>query len=48
MMMPEGVRVQQRTMCEYNVSTVYPIAFRGEDGNLVSHGSDCARNYLTT
>jgi len=33
-MMPEGVRVQQRTMCEYNVSTVYPTAFRWEDGNL--------------
>jgi hypothetical protein len=47
-MMPEGVRAQQQTMCEYNVSTVYPIAFTGEDGNLVSHGTDCARNYLTT
>ena len=48
MMMPEGVRVQQQTMCEYNVSTVYPTAFRREDGNLVCHGSDCARNYLMT
>ena len=48
MMMPEGVRVQQRTMCEYNVSTVYPVGFRGEDENLVSHGSYCERNYLMT
>ena len=46
MMMPEGVRVQQQTMCEYNISTVNPIAFR-EAGNLVPHDSDCARNCLT-
>lgn len=47
MMMPEGVKVQQRTKCEYNVSAVYPIAFREENAISVSHGGHCERNCLT-
>jgi hypothetical protein len=45
-MLPEGVRVQQRTMCEYNVSTDSPIAFRGQNGNSVSHGGDSEETVL--